>query len=108
MVSEWLGAGFSGEDGGLNPCFSGGWSRRVGGVEVKNIATLSLNPCFSGGWSRRGVSPPTSLRQRHVLILVLVEDGLGGQRREYTSVCGPVLILVLVEDGLGEASVKLI
>ena len=35
-----------------------------------------LNPCFSGGWSRRETysSKPTFF---NVLILVLVEDGLG-------------------------------
>ena len=38
-----------------------------------------LNPCFSGGWSRRirGISPPPT--PVLVLILVLVEDGLGEQ-----------------------------
>ena len=39
----------------LNPCFSGGWSRRylIVGSDVEN---KSLNPCFSGGWSRRWCS----------------------------------------------------
>ena len=61
-----------------------------------------LNPCFSGGWSRRLKKSKIMATKNFVLILVLVEDGLGeGRRREYTSVCGPVLILVLVEDGLG-------
>ena len=63
---------------------------------------MCLNPCFSGGWSRREVCTPRIIFRGHVLILVLVEDGLG--------VCGIpghressllVLILVLVEDGLG-------
>ena len=37
---------------GLNPCFSGGWSRslRINSNVVDSVA--GLNPCFSGGWSR--------------------------------------------------------
>ena len=37
----------------------------------------SLNPCFSGGWSRRLSDWDCELNARTVLILVLVEDGLG-------------------------------
>ena len=37
-----------------------------------------------------------------VLILVLVEDGLGVAQTFYRTVLFNVLILVLVEDGLGE------
>ena len=37
----------------------------------------SLNPCFSGGWSRRWTSFSERYPIRIVLILVLVEDGLG-------------------------------
>ena len=63
-------------DVSLNPCFSGGWSRRLtwlsagfAGVLIlvlvedglgeifyvmnTDIYSDSLNPCFSGGWSRR-------------------------------------------------------
>ena len=36
----------------------------------------SLNPCFSGGWSRSG-KVNTFFKGALVLILVLVEDGLG-------------------------------
>ena len=36
-----------------------------------------------------------------VLILVLVEDGLGGNRKTAHGYIQLVLILVLVEDGLG-------
>ena len=39
--------------------------------------------------------------QRHVLILVLVEDGLGENEKVRINRCQAVLILVLVEDGLG-------
>ena len=46
LVEDGLGAERVGgvnikEIASLNPCFSGGWSRRVGGIEVKEIATLS-------------------------------------------------------------------
>ena len=37
-----------------------------------------------------------------VLILVLVEDGLGAKLKQYKYATSNVLILVLVEDGLGE------
>ena len=36
-----------------------------------------LNPCFSGGWSRRVLRMGRTLIKTPVLILVLVEDGLG-------------------------------
>ena len=36
-----------------------------------------LNPCFSGGWSRRIKDLNNGSRKHNVLILVLVEDGLG-------------------------------
>ena len=41
-------------------------------------------------------------RASSVLILVLVEDGLGVAQTFYRTVLFNVLILVLVEDGLGE------
>ena len=45
----------------------------------------------------------TILNQKNVLILVLVEDGLGEQiLKSINSPSFAVLILVLVEDGLGE------
>ncbi len=42
-----------------------------------------------------------SFQKALVLILVLVEDGLGDRQVEVTLSNGTVLILVLVEDGLG-------
>ena len=38
-----------------------------------------LNPCFSGGWSRSEVYACAEAVFDDVLILVLVEDGLGAQ-----------------------------
>ena len=61
---------------GLNPCFSGGWSRRVQKHGVGE-SYFRLNPCFSGGWSRRYLSAVQKSSTGSVLILVLVEDGLG-------------------------------
>ena len=36
-----------------------------------------LNPCFSGGWSRSVYVRVSVIKTLNVLILVLVEDGLG-------------------------------
>ena len=36
-----------------------------------------LNPCFSGCWSRTGTSTDRTQREEGVLILVLVDVGLG-------------------------------
>ena len=41
--------------------------------------------------------------KKYVLILVLVEDGLGAMKTFPKPTPGVVLILVLVEDGLGES-----
>ena len=83
----------------LNPCFSGGWSRRPPSYVTRKYID-GLNPCFSGGWSRSACNARKRKRTR-VLILVLVEDGLGvlvpAEKADNTI----VLILVLVEDGLG-------
>ncbi len=64
---------------------------------------FSLNPCFSGGWSRRQTVVNNGLSFTAVLILVLVEDGLGEsvQTSPIPMDYWVVLILVLVEDGLG-------
>ena len=61
----------------------------------------SLNPCFSGGWSRSTKSAVVVDDECVVLILVLVEDGLGGTILAAPDTDTAVLILVLVEDGLG-------
>ena len=66
----------------LNPCFSGGWSRRSPKHFLRLEDKYGLNPCFSGGWSRRRRSSRRGRAFNAVLILVLVEDGLG----EYESV----------------------
>ena len=110
-------------EGGLNPCFSGTYSRSLerGGwpwrirvlilVLVEHtlgdprmcrswLLCWSLNPCFSGTYSRR-----TKLRQPvaviPVLILVLVEHTLGDTQYKVMGERKAVLILVLVEHTLG-------
>ena len=40
-----------------------------------------LNPCFSGGWSRSCFEDGSPKHFLRVLILVLVEDGLGGHQK---------------------------
>ena len=47
------------------------------------------------------VEAETLGNKKYVLILVLVEDGLGAAKEELLAVLRGVLILVLVEDGLG-------
>ena len=60
-----------------------------------------LNPCFNGRWSRTAKFEQ-SMSLIRVLILVLMEDGLGqALRMAKKSSKGFVLILVLMEDGLG-------
>ena len=60
-----------------------------------------LNPCCCGRWSQRSLSANQWNSRYHVLILVVVEDGLRGSIvegsvKKFTA----VLILVVVEDGL--------
>ena len=64
-------------------------------------AANCLNPCFSGGWSRRPKEQSPHTLNKQVLILVLVEDGLGASNELARRRFFGVLILVLVEDGLG-------
>ena len=67
----------------------------------------SLNPCFSGGWSRSPRVEGRNHGEKRVLILVLVEDGLGDALLATASdEDKAVLILVLVEDGLGGVALK--
>ena len=86
----------------LNPCFSGGWSRSTSSCLKLLTSAGGLNPCFSGGWSRRAILSVERTGHGTVLILVLVEDGLGDLNTlQKLTLSKTVLILVLVEDGLG-------
>ena len=49
--------------------------------QQKNTIEKSLNPCFSGGWSRRVKKTERRNHLYNALILVLVEDGLGGSEQ---------------------------
>ena len=46
-------------------------------AKLEYMAMQRLNPCFSGGWSRRPTYMVGIVVWSMVLILVLVEDGLG-------------------------------
>ena len=65
------------ERSSLNPCFNGRWSRTIN-WKYDIQARLCLNPCFNGRWSRTSVYC-TIFGGAVVLILVLMEDGLGPQ-----------------------------
>ncbi len=84
---------------GLNPCFSGTYSRSVS-VLLASVQGRSLNPCFSGTYSRRNMGW-TKTKLRMVLILVLVEHTLGVLYSFLGAPVEDVLILVLVEHTLG-------
>ena len=84
----------------LNPCSTGRWSRRTEKSCAPTTAKKSLNPCFTGRWSRSTNNLNDYGNERRVLILVLLEDGLG--EGLIVSYFVFVLILVLVEDGLGD------
>ena len=60
-----------------------------------------LNPCFSGGWSRSLPRLPAWYRNCAVLILVLVEDGLGEQLLE-VSVNETVITIFLISLTFGD------
>ena len=49
-----------------------------------NLPLMGLNPCFSGGWSRSGLVDVFMTHYEGVLILVLVEDGLGAPPKTAT------------------------
>ena len=63
--------------------------------------TISLNPCFSGCWSRTHLCRGRACPAGAVLILVLVDVGLGLEHEIYEYTDSGVLILVLVDVGLG-------
>ena len=62
---------------GLNPCFCGRWFGRYR-VVTKQVLYLGLNPCFCGRWFGRAAWLMKKSHSYKVLILVFVEDGLGG------------------------------
>ena len=64
----------------------------------------SLNPCFNGIWSRTAWQTQ-SQHGSWVLILVLMEYGLGHWERSSKWTSLSVLILVLMEYGLGPLKV---
>ena len=59
----------------LNPCCSGLWSRTSLWQVIMEISTC-LNPCCNGRWSRTRLMVLASILAGHVLILIVMEDGL--------------------------------
>ena len=76
----------------------------VSDIEMENstLTGLGLNPCFSGCWSRTAVYGFHRVFLLAVLILVLVDVGLGRRCGRGALPFPPVLILVLVDVGLGQ------
>ena len=69
------------EQWSLNPCFNGIWSRTMR-KSLKSIL-LCLNPCFNGIWSRTAAEFGSNVSPYvQVLILVLMEYGLGHSERD--------------------------
>ena len=71
-------------------------------IIIDLIKNICLNPCFTGRWYRSipaGIS--YQLATKEVLILVLLEDGIGALSDVNKIVSEEVLILVLLEDGIG-------
>ena len=85
---------------GLNPCFSGTYSRRGTNSHLA-FDNICLNPCFSGTYSRSGYILE-GWQASYVLILVLVEHTLGADLGKTRRNRDRVLILVLVEHTLGD------
>ena len=59
----------------LNPYCSGLWSRTSLWQVIMEISTC-LNPCCNGRWSRTRLMVLASILAGHVLILIVMEDGL--------------------------------
>ena len=61
----------------LNPCFNGRWTRSLLFHKWQSRFLHGLNPCFNGRWTRSSVTQSHIIGTFVVLILVLMEDGLG-------------------------------
>ena len=70
-------------------------------IKHEGSLSRSLNPCFSGGWSRSGNQIIIRPAKVAVLILVLVEDGLGEQLLE-VSVSETVITIFLISLTFGD------
>ena len=87
--------------GRLNPCCRGIWSRTAVSPNGSTVEYDSLNPCCRGIWSRTDAPATGETCVWFVLILVVVEYGLGLLVKVRQFVYNHVLILVVVEYGLG-------
>ncbi len=66
----------------------------------------SLNPYFNGTWSRTTESS-LAIIEKNVLILILMEHGLGQLLESSLGSTAMVLILILMEHGLGHKKSEL-
>ena len=83
---------------GLNPCFNGRWSRTIECDRLPGLLPVLILVLMEDGL---GLSQACIFLTRLVLILVLMEDGLGQCGNCHIDGDRGVLILVLMEDGLG-------
>ena len=60
----------------LNPCYNGIWSR-TNKILIIRRRWQSLNPCYNGIWSRTQSDSGRNVTPYMVLILVIMEYGLG-------------------------------
>ena len=84
----------------LNPCSIGWWSWTPWRGLLQYLLPR-LNPCSIGWWSWTQQQQKNQLPSRRVLILVLLDDGLGHEQEMVYLNIRLVLILVLLDDGLG-------
>ena len=89
----------TGDVGRLNPCFNGRWSRTSDKAALLNYFNVLILVLMEDGL---GLSQACIFLTRLVLILVLMEDGLGQCGNCHIDGDRGVLILVLMEDGLGQ------
>ena len=77
----------------------------VSEYEERNINrnTRCLNPYCSGIWSRSKTGKEYKSYLKPVLILIVVEYGLGGYLQVVMMHIFKVLILIVVEYGLGDS-----
>ena len=91
----------------LNPYCSGLWSRTSLWQVIMEISTC-LNPCCNGRWSRTRLMVLASILAGHVLILIVMEDGLVLLSWRSLIYRSGVLILIVMEDSLVLASPNMI
>ena len=86
---------------GLNPSYTGIWSRGCWVMLTRLGSNPSLNPSYTGIWSR-GLYKIVSIQLWPVLTLLILEFGLGDRKGLNDKTRGvKVLTLLILEFGLG-------